>query len=445
MQASRKSKTVQDETDPKQSDEAKANANNQWLRHLPSIQLFCDWLFYTDTAKLLANYDVQWVSEQAATIAKTEQNNFKSSLLLLWSDLKETNEYAASLDSGIAKMTYFGNVKSLFKEHFALRGFAPFGTFVSEESHKSLVYLKADHELRARLDHIFQLLHAGFPEEELKHSMVQPEPEDLNSNLGVRLVPLPAFDDVPYPKDEVDDVDDVIVYKAPSFRSFNAPVEFKADKSCGDFGVALPASDNGFYEALMTLGPNADLSTSAIFHEHATQNRKTQESGFRPPPGFAPPDLRVPQSAESSHSHFSKMDPGLPLEFFSSSAEKIFSDSTSLSVGNSTKILATGDGIEGSAISRFESSIPLMLSSPYIQGKDNDLFNRNQLDLQWTSRSILDWRNDYEVGAADVDMHATFNSDGLAFPFTGRKSSRLPAANPEMKPDYFFRFNSVPP
>jgi len=86
-----------------------------------------------------------------------------------------------------------------------------------------------------------------------------------------------------------------------------------------------------------------------------------------------------------------------------------------------------------------------MLSSPYFQGKDNDVFNRNQLDLQWTSRSTLDWRNDYEVGAADVDMHATFNSDGLTFPFTRRKSSRLPAANPDMKPDCFFRFNSVPP
>jgi hypothetical protein len=444
MQASKESKTVQDETDPKQTDEARANANYQWLRHLPSIQLFCDWLFYTDTAKLLANYDAQYVSEQAATIAKTEQNNFKSSLLLLWSDLKEINEYAASLDSGIAKMTYFGTVKSLFKEHFALRGFAPFGTFVSEESHKSWVYLKADHELRARIDHIFQFLHTGFPKEELKLSMVQPEPEDLISNLGFGLVPLPAFEDVTYPKNEDDDVDDVIVYKAPSFRTFNAPVEFKADKSCGDFGVALHASDNGFYETLTTLCPSAVPSTSAVFHGHATQNRKTQESGFRPPPGFAPPGLRVPQSAESSRSHFSKMEPGLPLEIFSSSAEKIFSDSTSLSVGNS-KILATGDGIEGSAISRSESSMPLMVSSPYFQGKDNDVFNRNQLDLQWTSRSTLDWRNDYEVGAADVDMHATFNSDGLTFPFTRRKSSRLPAANPDMKPDCFFRFNSVPP
>jgi hypothetical protein len=91
MQTSKESITVQDGTDPKQLDEARTNANDQWLRHLPSRQLLCDWFFYTNTTKLFANYDAQHVSEQAASIAKTEQYNFESSPLLLWSALREIN------------------------------------------------------------------------------------------------------------------------------------------------------------------------------------------------------------------------------------------------------------------------------------------------------------------------------------------------------------------
>lgn len=102
---------------------------------MSSIQLFCDWLLYTDTVKKTANNDIHYISEQMATIANSEQKNFSSNVTLLWNDLKGINKHAATLDRGVTEMTYCDQ-KLAFKEYFSLQGFAPFTSFISEERHK---------------------------------------------------------------------------------------------------------------------------------------------------------------------------------------------------------------------------------------------------------------------------------------------------------------------
>lgn len=450
LQVSRKAKATLNELVEKQSSGARADVNNQGFRHLSSIQLFCDWLLYTDTAKNLANDGVQYVSEQAATIAYTEQDNFSSSVSLLWNDLKGINEYAAALDRGVFEMTYCDQ-KSAFKEHFSLRGFAPFTSFVSEESHKSWVHLKADHELQARFDHLFQFLKASCPRGELKHSTVRSEAEALNLNLKDENASSLADEGMPLSKIEDDDVDDVIVYQVPSSQPLQLPstrvlAEVNAAQPYIDFGFAAPPPDSLPHEAPRRFGTNDIMAHTSFINDNPIETSISQKCGvFRPPPGFAPPDLRVPQSADSSHVNFFKMESFGPFEALPTPDKTFHANSELRTAGNFQTFSPSDERIGGSLISGFDSSLPLIFSNLQFQSEHSEPLNRNQLDLKWTNGSTLGWQKDYDVGASDVDMHATSSSVGQPFPVTGRQSSRLPAANSVMKPDLFFRFSSVPP
>ena len=385
-------------------------------RFFPALQLFCDWLFYTDTSRRLANDGIHCVSEQAAIVAYTEQQKFTSSVSLAWNSLIETSEYAASLGTGEKKPSITDKVK--FKEHFALRGFEPFTAFVSQEGQNSWVALKSAAEHRARIERLFQYYSRDsnmgncllLPSENLIHG------DALDHSIQSNVTATMPIED--------DDIDDIIVYEAPSSKTLTASPRLET------YTAAVGGSTKLWNDEHLQDGVVRGETTSAC---PATAMRVSPipqlsvKSECRPPPGlgFAPPGfLRVPQSVDSSYTHFLKPDPFNSFEMLSSST--VTSKVNTLQFVNNASLQGDAQiGVEigRTLLSNFDSS-PWIDPHRFRHGEKERLGD-NSHDLK-----VLDpfgWRSD--LGPSVVEMHATSSADSLPFLATGRQHSRLPAAN----------------
>lgn len=385
-------------------------------RFFPALQLFCDWLFYTDTSRRLANDGVQCVSEQAAIVAYTEQQKFVTSVSVAWSSLIETSEYAASLGNGKVKPSSLDNVK--FKEHFALRGFEPFTAFVSQEGQKSWVTLKPAAEHRARIDRLFQYYSRDSGRG--KHLLL---PSDNLIDGDALDTPLQSNDTAALPIED-DDIDDIIVYEAPSSKTLKVPA--RPDIYTAVVGDVTKLLNDEHQRVGVARGETSNVCPATLMRVSPVP-QSSVKSDCRPPPGlgFAPPGfLRVPQSVDSSCTRFLKPDPFNPFEMLSSSTFTSKANTTRFATNASLQ----GDSpssveIGGTLLSNFDSS--LWIDPHRFRHEEEERLGDNSYDLK--GLGPFGWRSD--LGPSVVERHATSSADSLPFLATGRQHSRLPAAN----------------
>ena len=130
-----------------------AGSQNKSIRLLSCIGLFCDWLRLGELESFLTNNSdsFETVSERAAAVAINGHNSFYACVAELWNEILRHKDLVSLIEGPTRNLILNGPPQLQLKEHFQLRGFAPFACFVSQNDQQKWINFPKNLELAVRL------------------------------------------------------------------------------------------------------------------------------------------------------------------------------------------------------------------------------------------------------------------------------------------------------